>query len=488
MLMTLASGIVVGRYRLATHAALNGTSWVAQAVFSLVLAAIVFRSVSATEYGIWAVIMAFRAILMLVESGLALGVSRDAALEEADGRHGSRIAAARRLYVLLGLAAIGVGLTGSGIPGRLLGVTGEVENLARLVTAMFALETGVTLWASPYAARLRGHERFDVVAAASLLQAFVGLTFGIALVGTLGLVGGAIAVLAARLGWLIALAIMSHRLLPASPATALKQSGIGEIALSAAPLWVVAAAGQLSSGTDVPIVGAIYGSAAAGRYAAGAMLPIAGAGLLYVLIGAALPRLTVDVGKRADLGLRIVRVSSFLAALGFAALALNAKSILTAWLGDAPSDAVAVLVIYSLARAISIPTHVVILLTIAAGRYAVLPAIAVAEAAGSIGLGLLLALATPLGPALGTLVAVAVSNLLVTALILLPRVGLSIRAMTRASLPAYALGFMVALPGAAISRFAPELPLGGVLLTGALVSTGALLIGTLAVMRTWHRG
>ena len=215
-----------------------------------------------------------------------------------------------------------------------------------------------------------------------------------------------------------------------------------------APLWVVAAAGQLSFGTDVPIVGAIYGSAVAGRYAVGALLPNAAVGLLFVLLGAALPRFaTSATATRATLGLRLVFVGSFLASVGFVTLLLNADDVLSAWLGESSATSLAVLGIYAVARSASVPTHVVILIAIAAGRHPVLAAIAIAEAVTSFLMGLALALLfTPLGPALGTLIAIVISNFIVTPALVLPRIGIAWRRLGAAIAGGYALGFVAALP------------------------------------------
>jgi O-antigen/teichoic acid export membrane protein len=462
--------------RLATLAAWNGAAWLALAAYNFALAAIVFRSVTPSEYGVWATIVALRAMLLLIDAGLALGVSRDAALESRDAYHRARTAAAHRLYILLGVVSVAIGLLGAGIPGRLLGVTGETADQATVVTALFAIETGVTFWASPLAAQLRGRQRSDAVALASATLAAVGIVLALLLAGPLGIVGAGIAALTARVAWLAVLWLSERRLRP--PLAAGERVSIREVGRMAVPLWIVAAAGQLSSGTDVPIVGAIYGPAVAGRYSVGAMLPTAAVGLLFVMLGAALPRFSTDPATRPALGLRLAFVGSFLAALGMTTLVLNADAVLLTWLGEAPALSIQVMVVYSLARAVNVPTHVVILMAIAAGRYSVLAGIAVFEAVLSLAVGIPLAVAlTPLGPAIGSLVAVLVSNLLVTPLYILPSIGVRWRRLAAAVGGGYGLGLMAALPVAAVARMFGATPLIDVVvaLTAMLLVAGATL-------------
>jgi len=470
--------------RLPTLAAWNGASWLALAAYNLALSAIVFRQVAPSEYGVWATIVALRAMLLLIDAGLALGVSRDAALESRDAHHRARTAAAHRLYARLGIASVAIGLLGAGIPGRLLGITGETADQAAIVTALFAVETGVTFWASPFAAQLRGRQRSDAVAVASATLAAVGLALAFVLVGPIGLVGAAIAALAARVAWLAVLSFSERRLRP--PLVTGDRVSIWDVGRMAAPLWIVAAAGQLSSGTDVPIVGAIYGPAVAGRYSVGAMLPTAAVGLLFVMLGAAFPRFSTDAETRPALGLRLVFVGSFLAALGFTTLVLHADAVLLAWLGEAPALSSEVMVVYSLARAVNVPTHVVILMAVASGRYSVLAGIAVFEAVASLAVGVVLAVTlTPLGPAIGTLVAVLVSNLVVTPLLILPSIGVSWRRLAAAIGGGFGLGWIAALPVAAAARMLGATPLIEVVVAAsAMLFVAGAVLGFLS--RRWE--
>jgi O-antigen/teichoic acid export membrane protein len=441
--------------RLPALAAWNGASWFAVAAYNFALSAIVFRTVTPAAYGIWATIVALRTVLLLIDGGLALGVSRDAALEADDASRRARMAAAQRLYRRLGIGAAAVGLLGAGVPGRLLGVTGDIAVVGAFAAALFAMETGATFWASPYVARLRGHQRFDRVAAAAAIQAGVGMSLAVLLVLPFGLVGAAAAALGGRLA---SLGVLSLRWNEAriGLTSGFQSVGMWDVTRFAAPMWIVAVAGQVSFGTDVPIVGVVYGPGVAGRYSVGAMLPAGAIGLLFVLLDAAFPRLARVPTTRPALGLRLILVGSFLAALGFATLLLHADAVLLTWLGEAPATSIGVMTIYSVAWSINVPAHIVILMAVAAGRHSILATIAVAEGLTSVALGVVLALLTPLGPGIGTLTALTISNVFVTPLLVLPSIGVSWRKLATAAVSGYGLGCLGALPGAIATHLLPE--------------------------------
>jgi multisubunit Na+/H+ antiporter MnhF subunit len=113
----------------------------------------------------------------------------------------------------------------------------------------------------------------------------------------------------------------------------------------------------------------------------------------------------------------------------------------------------------------------VILMTVAAGRHAVLARIAIVSAVASILLGIVLALlGTPLGPGLGTVVAVGVSNLVAIPILLLPRIGVAWQGHALAMAGGYFLGCVAALPVAAAARL-----LGGPALVQVVVGVGGML-------------
>ena len=65
---------------MARHAFGNTAAWVAATLTPFVVTALVFRRLGEGAYGVWATVLALRGVLLLLDGGLVLGVSRDAAL------------------------------------------------------------------------------------------------------------------------------------------------------------------------------------------------------------------------------------------------------------------------------------------------------------------------------------------------------------------------------------------------------------------------
>jgi len=94
------------------------TSWLALGAYSFILAGLVFRQLGPPLYGLWAVIVSMRGLLMLLDSGLAFGVTRDVVLSRDDAVARQRVGSAYRLYLGIGAGVIALGLAMSGLPAR----------------------------------------------------------------------------------------------------------------------------------------------------------------------------------------------------------------------------------------------------------------------------------------------------------------------------------------------------------------------------------
>lgn len=404
-------------------------SWLALAIYSFVLTALVFRHLGPPVFGLWAVITSIRSLLVLLDGGLALGLTRDVVLSRDDAMARKRMASAYRLYLGIGAAVLVLGLAVAGLPAFLLHLSGSSVGLSRVVTMIVVVDAAVALASSPLSATLRGRGRFDILAAASIIQSAVGLLAAWLLINRWGLPGVAGATLASRViagGFVLGFLSLSGFTPWRSPASA---PALRAVIGFAVPLYILSIASQLAIGSDLPIVGAFYGSIAAASYGVGAAIPAAAAALLFTILDVAFPSLS---GAGRDQSARLMRsmliVGSALGALGFATIALNSAALLTAWVGTAPTLAVTVMVIYSGTWLLNVPSHVLTISAIAKGQHNILAPVVFCEALVNVGLSVFLAATySPNGPAVATLVTLFVSNIIVLPVILRHRLQLSLR-------------------------------------------------------------
>ncbi len=407
-------------------AAWNAAGFVATAAYGFVVTRLIVEHTGEHAFGIWATVGAIRGFILFLDGGLSFGIQRDAALAASPGgENASRIRATRRIYGGLAVAALVAFAVAAGFPALLLGLEGADAETARDVTLLLGAETAAALLASPLAAILRGRQRFDVLAISAWSQAILGAAILAVLAPRHGLAGAAIAALASRAvvlagmwSWLRVKAFLPRGpVVPGTPRA---------VIAFAAPLWLAAVGTQIGAGTDIPVVGGFYGAEAAGHYALGALLPGIAAGLLFTVMGASFPRMVAATdAERPRMAGTLIFMASVLAAFGFTFLAFHEESLLRVWVGRAPPLAVAVGMIASLSWMLNAPAHVLSSLAIARGEHAVVGPVVLAEALVNVALSIALAAWwAPLGPAVATLLLIAVSNLVVVPAVLRQRLGL----------------------------------------------------------------
>jgi O-antigen/teichoic acid export membrane protein len=415
------------RRRLAPMAAWNAGGWLATALYGFVVTRLIIQHTGDASYGVWATIGAVRGFIMFLDGGLALCVNRDAARMTTDAEEATaRIRATRRIYAGLALLSVVALAVGSGFPSLLLSLEGADASVAGAVMVLVGVETGAALLASPLAAVLRGRERFDALSTILWLHALLGIGLLTYLAPRHGLEGAAWATASARAALLVGtwLWMRARRLIPS--AGLLAKGTMRKVIAFSSPLWMVAAGTQLAVGTDVPVVGAFHGAGVAGHYALGATLPSVAAGLLFAMLGATFPRLVAasDSQRRHTTGL-LLFMATFLAAAGFGFIALHEQALLTLWVGRAPPFAVSVAVVLCVCWAINMPTHVLASVAIAIDAHRVVGMVVLLEALANLVLSAYLAMTwSPMGPAVGTLITIGISNGIVLPVLLRPRLGL----------------------------------------------------------------
>lgn len=448
--------------RLLLLAGWNAAGWVALAVWVLLSSGLIFRWLGAADLGIWATIGSLRALFALVEGGLAAVATREGArLRGSPDSAAAHLGATRWLYVGFGVATLSVGVLAADLPGQLMGLSGSDAEAARAITLLLAVEAALAL-ATGYVPALVGtRERFDVLAIAAVAQVAVSFLLFLALVGPAGIVAAAIATLGGRIVWVSGLWLW----LRSSAADLLRIARPGRPAFRsvfavAGPLWLGALSSQLAIRTDVPIVAAFFGPVAASHFALGAGPPLIAVGLLFVIIDVVYPRLAARAAERQRQDLSpLLPVSAGLGMLGFVALIAASPTVLEAWVGEIPPLTVTVMVVYSLTWIANVPAHVLVLIATAAGRNLWLAPVVIVEAFLNLALSIGLAAGgLAAGPAVATLLTLAVADLIVIPAVLLPRLGLRIRDFARGSLLGYAVGLAAAVPVLAVLSLAGGAP------------------------------
>ncbi|PYQ50951.1 MAG: hypothetical protein DMF78_14405, partial [Acidobacteria bacterium] len=148
----------------------NALAWLANVAYGFASSALIYRFIGPGEYGVWATVLALRGFLVLCESGLGTGLTRDVALEATEGRPArERLAAARALYLVFASLAVLAATAGGALPARLLHLDPPAAQVARWTMMLIGLEAALLLLVGRVTAVLRGRERFDRVAAIASL-------------------------------------------------------------------------------------------------------------------------------------------------------------------------------------------------------------------------------------------------------------------------------------------------------------------------------
>jgi O-antigen/teichoic acid export membrane protein len=423
--------------------ALGAIAWASKAAFAIIATAIIFRTQGPAEYGLWALVAALRSLILVIDVGLALPATRDAAQLSSHAGADARLAGTVRLYLTLAVAALAIGIAASPIPAELLGLTGAAASIARTVTILFALEAALTMVGSPFLAVMRGLGRLDVLAATTVVASVIGIALTLVLVGPFGLIGASVAALASRVV-LTALQYLSvRRIIEFS----LRRTDVLGSLRGSLPLWAIIVAGQIGTVLDTPFVAFVFGAEMAGLYAAGASVPSVAAGLLFAMMDSLLGRHASASAIRQE---RIVaiwcEVGSLLAAVGFGTIIAVAPDILNTWIGSSTSVSADVLRLYAIAWAMNIPAHALILALISRERHSHLVPVLLVEAAGNVVLSLaLLYLIGPTGPAWATVAIFAASHLLVVPLVYSRILHVDVNSIWRASTKGYLVGGTIAI-------------------------------------------
>lgn len=467
------------------EAVANGAAWFAVAVGGIVTTAILYRELGPATFGVWATVVALRAFALFLDSGLMFSAAGASARLDGD-RSAARsdLRGSLELGVLSGAAVAAAAMALAWVPSAILGLEGDIAVTATVATALLGIEVGLALAASPLQGMARGIGRFDLVLTGAIVQTTVSVGLVLVLAAPLGLVGAALGLLVGR----------GIGVIPVLRGVAIDLGGltgsraawprIREAARFAAPLWMIGLGTQIGLGTDVPIVGWFFGAVAAGSYAIGAVVPAAAVSALYALVDATYPRIARQGPTTGPLIGRLMLTATGLAGIGFTVIGALAPQILTVWVGTVDPLAVDVLRIYSLTWALNVPTHILVLRSMAARKHRILVPVVFGEAIVSVVLSVALATnGISTGPAIATLVTLAVSNLIIIPLLTLPHAGVDGRTVVSRSITGFAIGMTIGLVIAAISTGLPVGSFGMLVFAGASTVAAAACFGFVTLIR-----
>lgn len=478
-----------GARAIGPQALMNVASAALAGAYTIWLTSFLLGLLGSSAYGTWATVTAILTPLLVLDAGLGLLVIR-ATAAHGTGKAGASVEAmtAHGLYLGLGLIGLVLGLALGLLPGPLLGLSGADAQQARLTAWTLALDFGLIIGTSALPGLLRGRRRYDAIFVASLLQILAAVALTLVLVPSMGLVGAAVAQLVSHgIGRLVQF-VLVRRLVPwFSPRPHVPQwAYLRSVVRFSAPLIVISLASQISFSTDVIVVGAVAGAAAASSIAVGARLPILAVSLLSIATDVLFPVFVEEERLRPDRPPALLRRALFAAGLmggcAFLFLASARTEILAIWVPGVDPIAGTVFAIYCATWAIHTPAHVLALVIVSRARHAVLAPLVFIESIVNLLLSIALVLLIgPVGAAVGSFIAVGVSNVVVLPLVMRFRLGIGAGRIVAVSAAGLAAGALIAAVGWSIVEVAGLA--GPLRLVVQSVVTGVL--GCLGLLAAW---
>lgn len=474
------------------QAILNVGSLALAGVYTIWLTAYLVTQLGDEHFGAWVTITAVLTPLLVLDAGLGLLVIRAAAAHATQPDNSAvEVTTAHGLYLGLGVVGLLVGLVLGFVPGILLGLSEADAQQARLTAWVLAADFGLIIGTSALPGLLRGRRRYDAIMGSSAAQVATGVALTIALVPVMGLVGAAVAQLVSHGVGRAAQLVLVRRSVPWFSARPRRPrwTYLRTVLRFSGPLIVISIASQISFSTDVLVVGAVTGAAAASAIAIGARLPILAVSLLSVATDVLFPVFVEEErrqpGRPPILLRRALLSAGLMGGCAFLFLASSRTEILELWVPGADPLAGTVFAIYCATWAVHIPAHILALVVIAHDRHTLLAPIVLIESLGNLLLSVALVLLVgPVGAALGSFVAVTVSNGIVLPLVVRARIGVGVGATLTAAVAGLLAGAAIAGLAWAIVEVGALEGLGRLLVQTAI--TGLLGLGALAI--AWGRG
>ena len=429
--------------------------------YGLAVAAYLLHSLPDEQYALWATGLALVGWLTLLDAGLASTIVREAArsLVGDDAARG-RVQAANSVYQGLGAVALGIGAVAALVLPGLIGAEGTSARAGVAVATLLVVDFAVVLGSAAWTGLLRGARRFDLLVLVNVVQVAVAVPLFILLLPPLGLVGAAAAQLTGRLAARILLAILVRRQVPWFDLRPRRTSRSDFMSLMSftLPILGMQVATQVGMGTDVFIVGAVWGAASVGMYASGSQLIRYVGQFLFPAVNVVLPAFSsadyVDARAGPNLLIRTLLPVTAIGVAVFLGIAANANAVMELWAGQATALGTGALVAHALVFTLIAPAHLMTLMLVARGQHAVIGAVVFAESIINFGLSVVLVnVIGPIGPALSTLVVIGVDDLVVIPLLASSRLGIRPLAIWTRIAAGYLVGGAIVGAGLLIPMF-----------------------------------
>jgi O-antigen/teichoic acid export membrane protein len=429
----------------------NAVALALPGVANIVVVAYLFRTAGPTGFAPWATVLAVLGLLTILDAGLSATTARNAARALAGDPDGLRLVrAAYAAYSGLALAVLILGVLAAPLIPAILGTSGDLARTAIVVCVVLAADLAVVTGTAGWLGTLRGARRFDLICLANAVQVAVAVPATVVLVPAFGLPGAAVAQLGGRLAGRLVAAVALTRTVPAIALRpgAVARADARTLGLFALPVLAIAISTQLGVGTDPIIVALAAGPAAVGLYAAGASLVRYGAFLLFPVLAVLLPSFAeLGYTRPADVPavvLRCVRVAASIGVIAFGSVAVSGTPVLELWIGRADPLSLGVLVLYAVAHAAWVPSQVLILALIAAGRHGPVGLALLADAVVNVIVSVVLVVTVgPIGVAVSTLLLLVAVHAGVIPLIAARRLTIPGRALVSSLGAGAALGLVV---------------------------------------------
>lgn len=446
----------------------------------LLLTPFLLHSLGPSAYGLWVLVSSVAGYGALLDFGIASAIVKYTSEYQARSEHAqadSLVATAVSLYLLLGVAAVLLGLILAPLFPRLFSVPPGSEATASWLVLLAGINVGVAIPSATTTGILRGLHRFDLAnligIAGTLLNAL--LTVAVVLAGG-DLIGMMVVAIFVTAVMQMPSILLIHRVAPTLRLhwRAADRRQLRTVAGFSSSTFITNLAGQLKTKTDEIVIGLFLPLAAVTPYALANRLSETAQIFAQQFIKVLLPIASMYDATDARARLRTLYVLSTRLTLAIfvpfaCVLVVLAQPLLTLWVGAAYANSTVLVLILTLARLFDISQWPAASVLTGMARHRPLAYISIGAGLVNLVLSLLLVQRYGvLGVALGTLIPAALETLLLKLPLARREIGVSWRqVLTQMVWPALGPALPALLVLLALRAIWVPASLGAVAVTGS---------------------